>query len=867
MGQVASTQPSDDAIVDELLASGISAESSVAQASPSDQLLSDSLGDMDGELPITNDDLRGIANASSSASNGLSRRMPSSQDNSEDKELSCSSSVQRTSTNPSTRSRRISRHLSSLGLLQAQPRSSYSASDASAAPASSATAERLHSSFEPFRRRLSSSSSLASIHDTQSTRNSQSSGRRSIPTSTSRILGNSTSEAYSSSASVLRRRRESPTHEEQQERRNAARDFFRTRFSRVRNSLTSHPSTSSISSPRASTDHPSQDAPEVPSAHTSDISLVPEPTYVRRRPRPTAAITTTALSGERGTSPPGTRPSSPILAAPRRSSRVRSRAFGSTASDTTFSDFLESAGDEIMASAESSGRPRGTEDQAQVLSRLLSVAAAATAASLVGGSTSQLLSRASPGSRRGSRTRASGSLGDDATDELVSTRDILNHDGDGFGDEEDRSADASANTSQRGLSGEAGGNNVVDGTFSEFLRSLQTGRLAQELRQESAGGNRDGSGPGELVPPLNFFRMFRFPSEAVNASHNNNSNSTAGENNGGSGRMIPVIIVGIRSVHSRGQAHANDLAADILPTMADAQATTDGAGGRRRRRSDASTDYTDNGSSAVRQRRGGLFDEDVELDEGDDNDDEIDENDDEDEENHDSDEDYHTEDDEDEDEEDVASIIETDESRASGGRQSRSHTTLDNADDGDEQDDDHMSMYSRRRGSRTRSGSADGNATGGRLPDADRSGASGGANNVRSWIIYVLGGQYPENHPILTTPSLFTDNPTYEDMLLLSSFIGPAKPPVATQDDIDRSGGIFEASEENLGERCLVCLSDFEEGEECRKLRQCGHLFHKKCIDEWLTTGRNSCPLCRAPGVAEGKNNTLSSNVTAAAAN
>ncbi|KAK9329350.1 hypothetical protein V1520DRAFT_174910 [Lipomyces starkeyi] len=865
MGQAISTQPSDDAVVDELLASGISAESSVGQVSPSDQsLLSDSMCDMDGELPITNADLRDIANASTSASNRLSRQMPSSQDNSEDKELSCPSPAQRTSTNPSTRSRRMSRHLSSLGLLQAQPRSSYSTSDASAAPASSATAERVHSSFEPFRRRLSSSSSLPSIHDTRSTRNSQSSGRRSIPTSTSRILGSGTSsvEPYSSSASVLRRRRESPTHEEQQERRNAARDFFRTRFSRVRNSLTSHSSSSSISTPRPSTDHPPQDAPEVASARTSDVSLVPEPTYVRRRPRPTAAITTTALSGEGGTSPQGTRQSPPIHAAPRRSSRVRSRAFGSTASDTTFSDFLESAGDEIMASAESSGRPRGTEDQAQVLSRLLSVAAAATAASLVGGSTSQLLSRATSGSRRGSRTRTSGNLGEDGTDELASTRDILNHDGDGFGDEEDRSADASANTSQGALLGEADSNNVVDGTFSEFLRSLQTGRLAQELRQESAAGNREGSGSGEPVAPLNFFRMFRFPSEAVNANHNNNSNSTVGENNGGSGRMIPVIIVGIRSVHSRGQAHANDLAADILPTMADAQAATDGATGRRRRRSDGSTDYTDRGSSAVRQRRGSLFDEDVELDEGDDND----ENDVEDEENHDSDEDYHTEDDEDEDEEGVASIIETDESPTSRGRQTRSHTTLDNADDGDEQEDDHMSMYSRRRGSRARSGSGDRNANSGRLPNGDRSSASAGANNVRSWIIYVLGGQYPENHPILTTPSLFTDNPTYEDMLLLSSFIGPAKPPVATQDDIDRSGGIFEASEENIGERCLVCLSDFEEGEECRKLRQCGHLFHKKCIDEWLTTGRNSCPLCRAPGVAEGKNNTLS-NVTAASAN
>jgi hypothetical protein len=119
----------------------------------------------------------------------------------------------------------------------------------------------------------------------------------------------------------------------------------------------------------------------------------------------------------------------------------------------------------------------------------------------------------------------------------------------------------------------------------------------------------------------------------------------------------------------------------------------------------------------------------------------------------------------------------------------------------------------------------------------------------RSWIIYVLGGSYPENHPILTTPSLFTDSPTYEDMMLLSSILGPAKPPVASEEDvasapglfnIQRSPGLLVALAVNGGEtialapdaRCLVCLCDFEAGEEARKLVQCDHLFHKVCIDQ-----------------------------------
>ena len=128
----------------------------------------------------------------------------------------------------------------------------------------------------------------------------------------------------------------------------------------------------------------------------------------------------------------------------------------------------------------------------------------------------------------------------------------------------------------------------------------------------------------------------------------------------------------------------------------------------------------------------------------------------------------------------------------------------------------------------------------------------GPSENTRSWIIYVLGGSYPENHPLLTTPSLFTDSPTYEDMMLLSSLLGPAKPPVATATDVNEAGGLYsidtqlanpsllvavaENGEDRLTlteeQRCLVCLCDFEKQEQARRLAKCGHLFHRECIDE-----------------------------------
>ena len=128
----------------------------------------------------------------------------------------------------------------------------------------------------------------------------------------------------------------------------------------------------------------------------------------------------------------------------------------------------------------------------------------------------------------------------------------------------------------------------------------------------------------------------------------------------------------------------------------------------------------------------------------------------------------------------------------------------------------------------------------------------------RSWIIYVLGGSYPENHPILTTPSLFTDSPTYEDMMLLSSILGPAKPPVASEEDVASAPGLLRIRDHGgtlvaepvegdetvalvPGARCLVCLCDFEAKETARRLVKCGHVFHEECIDHVSFLSFNAC--------------------------
>lgn len=43
--------------------------------------------------------------------------------------------------------------------------------------------------------------------------------------------------------------------------------------------------------------------------------------------------------------------------------------------------------------------------------------------------------------------------------------------------------------------------------------------------------------------------------------------------------------------------------------------------------------------------------------------------------------------------------------------------------------------------------------------------------------------------------------------------------------------------------QCLVCLSDFEDGEVLRTL-PCLHAFHQTCVDTWLRSNR-TCPVCK----------------------
>ncbi|XP_038707295.1 RING-H2 finger protein ATL16-like [Tripterygium wilfordii] len=54
-----------------------------------------------------------------------------------------------------------------------------------------------------------------------------------------------------------------------------------------------------------------------------------------------------------------------------------------------------------------------------------------------------------------------------------------------------------------------------------------------------------------------------------------------------------------------------------------------------------------------------------------------------------------------------------------------------------------------------------------------------------------------------------------------------------------------EEQEESRNNDCVICLDKFEEGELCRVLDRCNHVYHRFCIDKWLFKDTH-CPLCRS---------------------
>ena len=66
-------------------------------------------------------------------------------------------------------------------------------------------------------------------------------------------------------------------------------------------------------------------------------------------------------------------------------------------------------------------------------------------------------------------------------------------------------------------------------------------------------------------------------------------------------------------------------------------------------------------------------------------------------------------------------------------------------------------------------------------------------------------------------------------------------------------------NEENEKEKCTICLSDFEEQEDVRRL-PCMHLFHIECVDQWLPMNKR-CPICRVDIESKANNEQIQCDV------
>jgi hypothetical protein len=87
----------------------------------------------------------------------------------------------------------------------------------------------------------------------------------------------------------------------------------------------------------------------------------------------------------------------------------------------------------------------------------------------------------------------------------------------------------------------------------------------------------------------------------------------------------------------------------------------------------------------------------------------------------------------------------------------------------------------------------------------------------------------------------FTDE-DYDALLALDSGNrARAVAPRSTIDALPRSR--VPAAMVSAGERCTICLQDYELGESVKTL-PCSHVYHQGCISRWLGECRGNCPVC-----------------------
>ena len=88
-----------------------------------------------------------------------------------------------------------------------------------------------------------------------------------------------------------------------------------------------------------------------------------------------------------------------------------------------------------------------------------------------------------------------------------------------------------------------------------------------------------------------------------------------------------------------------------------------------------------------------------------------------------------------------------------------------------------------------------------------------------------------------------TDNMTYEQLLELEENNGKVSKGL-NQKQIDSipTKTWFRKSDTSE-DTCSVCFDNFEPNQKFKRLKNCGHEYHSKCLDTWLQNEKR-CPIC-----------------------
>jgi hypothetical protein len=85
-----------------------------------------------------------------------------------------------------------------------------------------------------------------------------------------------------------------------------------------------------------------------------------------------------------------------------------------------------------------------------------------------------------------------------------------------------------------------------------------------------------------------------------------------------------------------------------------------------------------------------------------------------------------------------------------------------------------------------------------------------------------------------------------------------------TEQQITR-GTVLETVTALVEDNCAICQDAMERGAQIRRINQCGHIFHKECVDAWFQ--RNvRCPTCRHD-IRENNSSSRSSTTSTTATN